>query len=223
MRKFNILLAVGGLLAALGGCTEILNTHSSGDGPAGPGPIPGAPAGDSVSAAGPVLFNGGNIQLPANGTSPTLVDLIVGGHPHNTSEYAVSFSGIKLTVTDTPVIAIDALNDDDDVACGLEIAGGNFRLVSGIGSPIVGTYTGAADEHRVFLRIDLASERCFLRIEQVAQGTDGPPVQPVITADGPVIAAAFGELDRLRVAWEAILPTDATNYFLGPTVISKRN
>lgn len=223
MRKFNILLASCGLLTALAGCTEILNTHSSGDGPGGPGPIPGAPAGDSVSASGPVLFNGGNIQLPADGTSPTLVDLIVGGHPHNTSEYAISFSGVKLTVTDTPVIAIDVLNDDDDVACGLEIAGGNFRLVSGIGSPIVGTYTGAADEHRVFLRVDLASARCFLRIEQVAQGTDGPPVQPVITADGPVIAAAFGELDRLRVAWEAALPTDATNYFLGPTIISKRN
>ncbi|WP_282610501.1 hypothetical protein [Pelagibius sp. Alg239-R121] len=223
MSKFNSRLAATVMLLMASGCTEILNTHSSGSGPEGPGAIPGAPGGDSVSATGPVIFNSGNIQLPANGTSPILVDLIVGGHPHDTSEYAISFSGVKLTITDTPVIAIDALNAVGQQACGLEISGGEFRLVSGAGAPAIGTYTGAADEHRVFLRVDLASARCFVRIEQVAQGTDGPPVQPVIVGDGPVIAAAFGELDRLRIAWEETSPGDATNYFLGPVVISKRN
>ena len=223
MRNIKFLLAAFTVLGILGGCTEILNTHSSGDGPAGPGPIPGAPGGDSVSATGPVIFNTGGFQLSANGSSPILVDLIAGGQPHNTSEYAISFSGVKLSITDRPVIAIDALNASEQVACGLEISGGEFRLVSGAGSPVIGNYTGAADQHRVFLRIDLASSRCFVRIEQVTQGTDGPPVLPIITADGPVIAAAFGELDRLRVAWEETSPDDATNYFLGPTVISKRN
>lgn len=220
MLTFSRTIACCLALAVLGACTEILNTHSSGDGPPGPGAIPGAPSGDSVAADGIVNFNGGTIQLVADAAVQSGVDLITAGKPHDTTEYAISFRGVKLTIFDQPVLAISALDTDGDLACGLEIAGGEFRLVSGSGTAVIGTYSFNADEHRIFLRLALGQERCFIRIEQVAQGTDGPPVQPVIVADGPFVADQFGDLDRMRVVWEPSNQGSGTSYFLGPTTIS---
>ncbi len=205
-------------------CTEILNTHSSGAGPAEPGSLVGSPAGDSVASQGNVIFNSGNMNLAVNGSTPApRVDLVPGSKPHNTSEYSLQFSGVKLTITDQPVLAIDAIDDGGRIACGLEIAGGEFRLIGGAGSVIADTYTGAADEHRILLRMDKASDRCFVLIEQVTQGTDDPPIKPATNANVPFINAGFDELDRVRVQWEQTSPEDATQYFLGPTVITKRN
>ena len=220
------LLVFGLLLTGLGlqSCAEILNTHSSGIGPAGPGPLAGAPEGDLVAAEGNVIFNGGNIDLLADGsTPPARVDLVPGGKPHNTSEYSLRFSGIKLTTTAQPVLAVDAIDDGGRIACGLEIAGGEFRLIGGAGAVIADTYTGAADEHRIVLRMDKATDRCFVLIEQVAQGTDGPPIKPAMQANVPFVNVAFDELDRVQVQWEQTSPRNATQYFLGPAVITRRN
>lgn len=205
-------------------CSTILDTHSSGNGPAGPGSLAGSPAGDSVDSQGNVIFNGGNMSLAVNGSTPApRVDLVPGGKPHETSEYELQFSGVKLTITDQPVLAIDAIDDGGRIACGLEIAGGEFRLIGGSGPVVADTYTGAADEHRIFLRMDKTLERCSVRIEQVAQGTNGPPIKPETQASTPFVNAGFDELDRVRVQWEQTSPADGTQYFLGPAVITKRN
>lgn len=218
----KVILAV--LIVLTAACTEILNTHSSGDGPAGPGSLAGGPAGDSVASDGNVVFNGDNMQLSANGSTPApRVDLVPGGKPHNTSEYSLNFSGIKLTITDQPVLAIDAIDDARRIACGLEIAGGEFRLMDGAGSVIADTYTPDGNEHRILLRMDKATDRCFVRIEQVPQGTDGPPIKPVAVANASFVSGGFDELDLVRVRWEQTAPEDATSYFLGPAVISERN
>ena len=207
-----------------GSCAEILNTHSSGTGPAGPGSLAGSPAGDSVASQGNVIFNGGNMNLAVNGSSPApRVELVPGGKPHDTSEYSLRFSGVKLTITDQPIVAIDAIDTGGRIACGLEIAGGELRLIGGARSVIADTYTGSADEHRILLRIDKASNRCFVLIEQVTQGTDGPPIKPATNANVSFVNAGFNELDRVRVQWEQTSPEDATQYFLGPAVITKRN
>jgi len=205
-------------------CTEILNTHSSGVGPTGIGSLAGPPEGDSVDSQGNVIYNSGNINLAVNGSSPApSVNLVPGGKPHNTSEYSLQFSGVKLTITDQPVLTIDAIDNGGRIACGLEIAGGDFRLIGNAGPVIADTYTGAADEHRILLRIDKTGDRCFVLIEQVAQGTDGPPIKPVTNANTPFVNAGFDELDRVRVQWEQVSPEDSTQYFLGPTVITKRD
>lgn len=205
-------------------CTEILNTHSLGNGPMGAGPLAGSPAGDSVTSQGNVIFNGGNIQLAVNGSNPEpRVDLVPGGKPHNASEYSLIFSGVKLTITDQPVLAIDVIDNGNRIACGLEIAGGELRLIGGAVPVVADTYSGAADEHRILLRMDKALERCFIRIEQVAQGTDGPPVKPITFANTSFVNAGFDELDRVRVQWEQTTSQDATNYFLGPVVITRRD
>jgi hypothetical protein len=204
------------------GCTQILNTHSTGTGPAGAGSLPGAPGGDSVSSVGNVVYNSGNIQLAADGASPAAsVELVPGGKPHDTNSYSLNFSGVKLTITANPVLAIDVVDDEGAVACGLEIAGGEFRLIGGDGPVVIDTYTGAADEHRIFMRLDKNVDRCFIRIEQVTQGTDGPPIKPVVTGDAPFVDSAFDELDFVRVRWEQTSESDATNYFLGPVVITQ--
>jgi hypothetical protein len=204
------------------GCTQILDTHSTGTGPAGPGTLPGAPSGDSVSSVGSVGYNGGNIALAADGASPAAsVELVPGGKPHNTNSYSLNFSGVKLTVTANPVLAVDVVDDAGAVACGLEIAGGEFRLIGGDGPVVIDTYTGAADEHRILMRMDKSLDRCFIRIEQVPQGTDGPPIKPVATGDAPFVDSAFDELDFVRVRWEQTSESDATSYFLGPVVITK--
>lgn len=216
----NILLSAA---LATAGCSEVLDTHSSGVGPNGPGALPGAPSGDSITATGNVLFNDGGQQLSANGTGTTGVTLITGGKPHNTTEYLINFRGVKLTITDTPVLAVDTFDTEDRQACGLEIAGGEFRLVSGNGTAVIGTYSGQADIHTVLMRLNRTAARCYVGITQVAQGTDGPLTQPEIAANAPFVSANFGDLDRMRVRWESTASSDATSYFLGRTVISKRN
>lgn len=205
-------------------CSTILDTHSPGNGPMGPGPLAGAPAGDSVVSQGNVLFNGGNMSLAVNGTTPApRVDLVPGGKPHETNEYTLQFSGVKLTITDRPVLAIDAIGESGRIACGLEIAGGEIRLIGGSGPMVADTYTGAADEHRIFLRMDKTFDQCSVRIEQVAQGTKGPPIKPQAQASASFVNAGFDELDLVRVQWEQTSSDDATQYFLGPAVITKRN
>ncbi len=212
------------MVLTLVSCTTILDTHSTGPGPVAAGALPGDPPGDSVTSVGNVLFNGGNISLNATGTSPApRVNLSPGGKPHNTSEYSLNFSGVKLTTSDTPVLAIDAIDDAMQIACGLEIAGGDIRLIGGAGAVVADTYTGNADEHRILLRMDKNTDRCFVRVEQVPQGTDGPPIKPAISANAPFINSDFDELDLVRVRWEETSSGDATQYFLGQAEITKRD
>ncbi|WP_299739719.1 hypothetical protein [uncultured Roseobacter sp.] len=220
--SLKISLACLSTLAVLG-CTEVLDSQANGAAPSGPGPLAGPPAGDSASSSGNVIYNSGNTQLLADGSSSGVLNLVTGGKPHNTDSYSISFSGVKLTITEEPVLAIDALDTSGQLACGLEIAGGEFRLVSGAGTSMIGTYSGNADQHNVVMRLDLDGNRCFVVITQVAQGTSGPQIQAPIEANGPIFASSFGDLDRLRVAWEDTAGAGATSYFLGRTVISKQN
>ena len=105
---------------------------------------------------------------------------------------------------------------------GLEISGGEFRLVSGNGENVIGQYTFNADLHRVLMRLNLEARTCGVRIEQFSDQGPEVPTPPLITASGPLIAESFQELDRLRIAWESIEPI--TNYFLCEDVtISKDN
>jgi hypothetical protein len=209
------------------GCSEILRAEfDTGPGVLASGPLPGPPSGDSAVVTGQVIGVGSGVSLVlgAGGPNPRL-DLVTGGKPHDTSEYWVGFRGVKLTITQTPVLAIDTIDEDGRIACRLEISGGEFRLVSGAGSKVIGEYSSSADEHKVLMRIDKTAHRCFIQITQVAQGS-GPgaePTMPTITADGPFHAAAFGELDIVRFAWEQVAPGDATQYFLDDVVASKRD
>lgn len=208
---------------AVSGCSEIVDSHSGGSSPAGPGPIAGPPNGDSLTSSGNIVFNGGNIQLVAAepGQQQTGVSFQTAGQPHNTSEYSISFSGVKLTISDLPVLAIDLFDTSQQLACGLEIAGGEFRLVSGNGTTAFGTYSANADQHNVFLRLALGQNRCFVRVEQVPQGQSGPPTQPIFTSDGPFVASGFGDLDQIRFVWEQF--NSPTSYFLGRLIATKRN
>lgn len=220
-RSFVALLVAAALLPA--GCAEILNTHSSGTGPAGPGSIPGPPAGDSVEAVGDIIFNAGNITLSSHDASPTLVDLIPTGQNQAADEYLVNFRGVMTLITPLPFIAVDLYDTAGRPACGLEIGGGEFRLVSSAGTQAIGTYTGAADEHRILLRASRTGHRCLVNIRQVAQGAgeNAPLTQPAIDASGDFVDVAFGALGRMRVAWEQGSPENPKNYFLGPVVISR--
>ena len=111
----------------------------------------------------------------------------------------------------------------DCAACGLEIGGGEFRLVSSAGTQVIGTYSANADQHRILLRASRASRRCLINIRQVAQGSgeDAPLTQPAIDASGGFINPAFGAFGRMRVAWEQGSPENPKNYFLGAVVISR--
>lgn len=210
------------LLLTAAGCTQVLHTDfDSEGGPWPPGSLAGPPPGDSAEVQGDVLGLGDSISLQSD--SSASIDLITGGQPHNTSGYAIDFAGIKPTISETPVLAIDALDPEGQNACGLEISDGEFRLVSGDGESVIGEYTANADEHRVFLRLNLGSGSCGVRIEQFEQGAgpDAPPTVPLITATGPLITQGFEELDRLRFAWENTAGTSPTQYFLGHVTISR--
>ena len=207
---------------AVSGCSEILDTHANGDGPAGPGVLAGPPDGDSISSSGGVIFNGGNIQLTSNDPLSGQINLRPGGQPHDTSDYYVNFSGVALSIADEPLLTIDALDTAGALACGLEISGGAFRLVSGQGTTEIGTYSGQADQHNIQWRLSRNAARCYVQIDQVAQGTNGPATQPTISANAPFATAGFADLDRVRIGWEDAAGT-ATSYFLGRVVISKRD
>jgi hypothetical protein len=217
-------LVVIALLAALAGCTRVLHTDfTSATGPWPNGPLPGPPSGDSAQVSGEVLGLGSSVSLLS--TTAAGIELVTGGKPHNTQGYAIEFSGVKLTIEGTPVIAVDALDSSGHSACRLEISGGQFRLVGGDGENVIGAYSANADEHRVFMRLNLGSGTCGMRIEQVAQGSgpDAPPTQPLITALAPLITPGFSELDRLRIRWEQTEGASATQYFIGHVTISKDN
>lgn len=220
------LLAAVLALTLLAGCAEIIRAEfDDGTGVLPSGPLPGLPFGDSAQVTGQVIFQGSTVSLfiVAGGPDPQL-DLITGGKPHNTTDYWINFRGIKLTITETPVLAFDTIDEDGRNACRLEIADGEFRLVGGAGSVAIGEYTGNADVHEVLMRLDKTNDRCFVRINQIPQGA-GPgvdPTMPVITADAPFQDSAFDELDVVRFAWEEVGPGDATQYFLDEVVASEQ-
>lgn len=219
--------AISGLLLLTAGCTTILNTDFESEGGPWPsGPLPGPPRGDAAEVQGEVLGLGESVSLMSAGSAR--LDLITGGQPHNTDGYTISFTGVKLTISEVPVVVIQALDADENLACGLEISGGEFRFISGEGEQAIGQYTGNADQHRVLMRLNLGVETCFVQIEQVEQGFDGPPEDapvtvPLITATAPLVTPGFAELDRLRVAWEEAQGVPPTQYFLGAVEISKDN
>jgi len=222
MKPTHLVVVIGILVTA--GCARVLHTDfESANGPWPNGALAGPPSGDSAQVSGEVLGLGSSVSLLS--TSSASIELITGGKPHNTQGYAIDFSGVKLTIEETPVIAIDALDASGQNACGLEISGGEFRLVSGDGENVIGSYSSNADEHRVFMRLNLGGGTCGVRIEQVAQGAGpgAPPTQPLITAIAPLVTADFEELDRLRVRWEETEGASATQYFLGHVTISKDN
>lgn len=207
------------LMAA--GCTQVLHTDFESDGGPWPsGNLAGPPAGDSAEVEGEVTGLGDAVTLDS--ASAASLELITGGKPHDTTGYTIRFAGVKLTISETPVLAIDALDARGQNACGLEISDGEFRLVSGDGESSIGEYTFNADEHRVVMRLNLGSGTCGVRIEQVEQGAgpDAPPTVPLITATAPLITQDFAELDRLRFAWEDA-DGSPTQYFLGHVTINK--
>lgn len=204
-------------------CTTILDTHATNAGYSGAGGLAGPPPGDSVASRGNVLYNGGALQLALQGTTPNSVELFPGGKPHNADSYLINFRGVKLTITETPILRIVARGDGGRIACSLDIAGGEFRLNGGSGTVVAGPYTGNADLHRVLLRLDNRTNRCFLNIRQymqASQSPNDPQTLPVINANVPYEDPDFDELDRVLVSWESVQPDDFTSYFLGPMIIS---
>lgn len=221
-----ILVATALAVPLLTGCAEIISADfDDGTGVLPSGPLPGLPLGDAAEVTGQVIYQGSSVSLflGAGGPDPQL-DLITGGKPHNTTNYWINYRGIKLTITETPVLALDTIDEDGRNACRLEIADGEFRLVGGNGSTVIGAYTFNADTHYVLMRLDKTTDRCFVRINQVPQGS-GPgadPTMPVITADAPFLDAGFDELDIVRFAWEQVGPDDATQYFIDEVVVSRQ-
>lgn len=226
LRRLSNVIIVMILSAAIISCTTVLDTDfetsSSGE-PWPSGPLPGSPPGDSAEVQGRVISVGSTVSLMSSDLAR--IDLITGRKPHNTNGYSISFSGVKLTTTDTPVLAIDALDVEERLACGLKISGGEFRLVSGDGEEVIGEYSGAADQHDVIMTLTLGSGTCGVLIEQFEQGAEPGSAQtfPPITANGPIIYEDFEELDRLRFAWENAEEDFATQYFLGNVNIEKGN
>jgi hypothetical protein len=225
MRIQGLVIAAVVGLSLVAGCAEILNTHSSGDGPAGEGPIPGLPTGDSVDATGEVLFNGGNFQLVSQDASLTRVRLIPTGQTTDYDDYLLNFSGVMTMITPLPFIAVDAIDTGARIACGIEIGGGEFRLVGGAGTAVVGTYSANADQHNILLRVSRENRLCYLNIRQFPQGagTGVPQTQAAINASGSFVDNGFTRLAEMRVQWEQPSRRNPKSYFLGPVTISARN
>ena len=212
-------------LAVLAGCTTILDTQGSGSSPPGPGPLPGLPLGDSISAGGQVLFNPGNIRIFSDAETQSGVVLRPAQLRGRSAEYLVNLVGITLLISEQPVLAIDAFDVQQRLACGLEIGGGEFRLVSAGGTDPIGSYSGNADQHVILMRLSRKDDRCFVNIRQFPLGADtnAPQTQPPINAAGDFVDSAFDSLTQLRVAWEQSPPDTPTSYFIGRAVITARN
>ena len=223
MRTLVISLFCISFLGIMVSCgPRVLHTEFEPDaGPWPSGPLAGPPNGDSAQVQGEVIGNGHSVSLMSD--SSASIDLITGEKPHNTDGYTIGFSGVKLTITEEPVIAIDALDAQDQLACGLEISGGEFRLISGNGENVIGNYTGQADQHNITMRLNLGSGTCGVIINQVAQGSgpNAPNTVPTISATAPLATSGFQELDRVEVAWEDTPGDGPTQYFLGHMTITK--
>jgi hypothetical protein len=172
-RQFlGVALVAAGL--TLQGCTEILRADFDdlefGESPAGS--LPGPPSGDSAEVTGSVFKNGTGISLsydPSRGQSS--VDFVTGGKPHNTTDYSVQFWGLRTIINAQPIVVMETLDTRGNAACGLQIAGGQFRLVSGAGTSVIGSYDASGTFHDVFIRLDRVNRRCFLLIRQARRNT----------------------------------------------------
>lgn len=213
------------MVLSLSACSEILNLQSSGSSPGGPGPIPGPPPGDSVASAGAVTYNTGNITIVSTTGPQSAVSLRPRQLSRVPQNYLLNFAGVKLRIEETPILAIDTFDTQGRQACGLEIAGGEFRLVSGNGTHVIGTYTPNADTHYVLMRLSRPSHSCAVSIRQVqqGQGPDTPQTVPPINATAPFIDADFGALEEMRYTWNNPQPNRAENYFIGNVIISAGN
>ncbi|MGB3245851.1 MAG: hypothetical protein WBB25_15055 [Sulfitobacter sp.] len=217
--KRSLIALVGASGILLSSCTTIIDSHGNGSSPAGPGDLPGPPPGDSMSAAGQVLFNGGSMQLSATSGTQTGVAFRPDEDHGNQDEYTLSFAGVITLITAQPVVAVDVFDTSQRLGCGIEISGGEFRLVSGNGTNVIGSYSAQADEHRVILRI---ADRCFVNIRQFGQGLgpNSPQTAPVIEASAPLAASDFGILERVQVAYEQVTPDTPGSYFVGRLTVS---
>lgn len=201
----------------LQGCTTILQADfddlEQGQSPAGF--LPGPPSGDSAAVVGVVEKSGGSVRLAysPNQQLPA-IDLITAGKPHNTSEYSYRLLGRRTLILEQPFVVIETFDTQNRRACHLHVRGGEFRLISGSGEESIGPMS-VEIFHDVFMRLDRANSLCFVLIRQDDQAD--------IQANGrPFIDNGFGDLDRLRVAYEGA-GTNPEQYFLGPVSIEKAN
>jgi len=216
-----LIALIGATGVFLTNCTTIIDSQGNGASPSGPGPLAGPPPGDSISAAGEVLFNAGSLQLLATTGTQTGVAFRPDEDHGTPNEYTLTFAGVTTLIEPQPVVAVDVFDTSQRLGCGLEISGGEFRLVSGDGTNVIGTYSSQADEHRVIMRI---AERCFVNIRQFGQGLgpNSPLTAPVIDTSAPLAANGFGVLERVQVAYEQVTPDTPGSYFVGQLTVSAR-
>lgn len=217
----SLIALIGATGVLLASCTTIIDSQGNGASPPGPGALPGPPSGDSISAAGEVLFNGGSLQLLATTGTQTGVAFRPDEDHGTPNEYTLTFAGVITLIEPQPVVAVDVFDTNQRLGCGLEISGGEFRIVSGEGTNVIGTYSAQADEHRVIMRI---ADRCFVNIRQFGQGLgpNSPLTAPVIDTSAPLAARDFGVLERVQVAYEQVTPDTPGSYFLGQLTVSAR-
>jgi hypothetical protein len=166
MNRTNLIAVTSLFALLLQGCSTIIDTHPDGTGPAGEGPIPGPPDGDAISASGDVDFLGSTIRLSSTAPQQTAIALTTAGKPHGASEYVITFTGRILSGAEQPALAIDTVDTQGRNACGLELAGGEFRLVSGAGTEAIGNYSTQFETHRVTLRLAKSVRRCTVTIQR---------------------------------------------------------
>ncbi|MCF6225786.1 MAG: hypothetical protein L3J22_05710 [Xanthomonadales bacterium] len=217
-------------LVGLASCTTILDSQADGDSPSGPGALPGAPSGDSVSAAGNVTFEQGSIQLFSSAETQTGVSFRPTQNHGNPDEYIVSLVGVPTASPPlNPVVAIDIIDTAQRRACGLEISNDEFRLVSGDGVSTIGRYdlnspSDEQAEHRIIMRLSKASSRCFVTIRQFAPNEFGSTLlEPVIEANASFTDTGFDILSSVQIVWESVQPDSPTyRYIIGPVTVTAR-
>jgi hypothetical protein len=209
------------LLALLSGaCTPILqsdfDSFVAGDPPPN-GALPGDPPGDFMFSAGEVTVSAANWLgfLYAPGlTLPASAEFHVGGLPHNTSNYYVTFIGRRFDTTSTPAIfTLRAANGL--VAARLRLVNGDIELFSGLGWETLGNYETMLN-HNVWIRLDQQNQEVTVQVAQLGLPT-------VSLASRPYGDPGFDELQRMEVALGVLGSSEATQYFMDELLIERQN
>lgn len=211
--------AIASLVLA-GGCATLLDTHADGTAPDGPGALPGPPGGDSLGSGGSVIFNEANVQIVSSAQTQSGVSLRPAASSSG-ADYLINLSGVMLSISPRPLMAMEVRDPVGRVACGIDIADGDFRLVQSGGAPVIGSY-GPGDLHRILLRVSRRERRCVVNIQLTPQGSDPgtAPETPPIDASGAFVASDFDSLSEFRLVWELPVSAGQTSYFLGPVRIT---
>ncbi len=219
LRRHGAIFTLLMMALLAGACTPILDVDFNGFVAADlNGPLPGPPNGDSMSSAGNVNVTGVedamNFFFAPGFTLPATASFDVGGLPHDTTDYYVSFTGLRIDTVSTPTL-FTLRSDNGLTAARLRLVNGDVDLFSGLGWETLGTYDIGL-EHQVWIRLNEVSQEIYVSFSQ--EGL------PTLEANGrPYADPGFGELQSMLVEVGNLFSTEGTQYWLDDLLIQYRN